>query len=87
MDDAMIPEINLIITHRIFADDAFCDPCTPRPIVKGELGRLVASITANVWHKMRKRVGNQYARLCQRKEAASDAFESNCALYHVSCAI
>lgn len=76
MEDAIISEVFSVIAERLFGEDAFRDPEVARPIVKEELNRLISTIVANIWNKLRKGVPAQYQRLAAGRQTALDSFKS-----------
>jgi hypothetical protein len=86
MEDAGVSEVFGVIAEKLFGEDAFRDPYVTRPIVKEELGRLISTIVAHIWNRMRKTVATQYDRLMAGKVLARVGFNST----HISfshCAI
>jgi hypothetical protein len=76
MEEAGVSEIFGVIAERLFGEEAFRVPNIARPIVRDELTRLISSIVAHIWHRMRKTVVAQYERLNSGKESARSEFES-----------
>lgn len=76
MEDAGVSELFSVIAENLFGEQAFRDPRVARPIVKEELNRLVSTILAHIWNKLRKTIPTQYERLLARRGTARDTFNS-----------
>ncbi|KAN0128350.1 P-loop containing nucleoside triphosphate hydrolase protein [Lactarius tabidus] len=76
MGEAGISEIFGLIGVKLFGDDTYRDPDVMRPLIKEELSKLISSIVAHIWHKMRKRVATQYERLQKGKKDVETDFNA-----------
>src|SRR6266702_1342796 len=76
MEEAVVTDVYSAIAVKLFGEDAFWDPHVARPIVKEELNKLISTVVAHIWNKMRKTVVSQYMRLQTGKEEVRVMFES-----------